>query len=81
MFYTKDMPWRLLQNLTGIKEEYRGKGLGKWLKSDMLKFVKENEELNGVKYIVTQNATRPCFPSISVWDSKNTNHLIIIYLN
>ena len=30
------------QELTGVKQEYRGRGLGKWLKANMLFFIKEN---------------------------------------
>ncbi|MCK5141382.1 MAG: GNAT family N-acetyltransferase, partial [Candidatus Heimdallarchaeota archaeon] len=31
-----EMPERIMQLLTGVKKEYRGRGLGKWLKADML---------------------------------------------
>ncbi len=55
VFYYPDKPSMLYQNLTGVKEEYRGKGLGKWLKATMLKWI--SEEYPDVKTIVTGNAT------------------------
>jgi GNAT superfamily N-acetyltransferase len=34
-------PWRLEQELTGVKAKYRGRGVGKWLKAEMLAFAAE----------------------------------------
>ena len=42
------------QNLTGVREKYRGKGLGKWLKAAMLYKIKE--EFPKAKIISTGNA-------------------------
>ena len=39
--YFSDRPTILDQLLTGVKEEYRGRGLGKWLKAEMLTYIKE----------------------------------------
>ena len=49
------------QNLTGVKSEYRGRGLGKWLKAHMLKWF-VNEYPN-VMYISTGNdvTNKPMF--------------------
>jgi len=43
------------QLLTGVKQEYRGRGLGKWLKAIMLKNIKE--DFPQVKIVRTDNAT------------------------
>ena len=45
---------RIYQELTGVLEEFRGKGLGKWLKSEMLYFI--HKKYPNVKYISTGNA-------------------------
>lgn len=52
--YHPGMPHRVEQELTGVRTEYRGRGLGKWLKADMLLFIRDT--LPGVKYINTGNA-------------------------
>ena len=49
-----DRPERVEQGLTGILKEFRGKGLGKWLKAQMILYVKEN--YSEVTYITTGNA-------------------------
>jgi GNAT superfamily N-acetyltransferase len=41
IFYAPVEPWQLEQELTGVREAYRGRGLGKWLKAEMLRFVVE----------------------------------------
>jgi len=38
MFYAEAEPHRLEQELTGVRVEYRGRGVGKWLKAEMLCF-------------------------------------------
>jgi len=38
---SKNRSHRINQELTGVKPEYRGRGLGKWLKAEMLFFIKE----------------------------------------
>ena len=50
----KSKPYQVGQRITGVKEKYRKRGLGKWLKADMLFFIKEN--FPAVKYISTGNA-------------------------
>ena len=55
VFYFPDKPIMLHQNLTGVKEEFRGRGLGKWLKAAMLEWVKE--EYPKVETVITGNAT------------------------
>ncbi len=45
---------RVAQGLTGVKKEYRGRGLGKWIKAELLIFIKNN--LPKTEYIVTGNA-------------------------
>ena len=55
VFYFPDKPTILNQNLTGVKEEYRRRGLGKWLKASMLQWIKE--EYPKVQTIITGNAT------------------------
>jgi GNAT superfamily N-acetyltransferase len=49
-----EMPERIMQLLTGVKQEYRGRGLGKWLKANMLLYIKDN--FSETKYIQTDNA-------------------------
>ncbi|MHA1691720.1 MAG: hypothetical protein ACTSU7_08780, partial [Candidatus Heimdallarchaeaceae archaeon] len=49
-----EMPERIMQLLTGVKKEYRGRGLGKWLKADMLLYIRDN--FPETKFIQTDNA-------------------------
>lgn len=49
-----EMPERIMQLLTGVKMEYRGRGLGKWLKADMLLYIRDN--FPETKFIQTDNA-------------------------
>ncbi len=52
--YHPGTPHRVEQELTGVRAEYRGRGLGKWLKADMLLFIRDT--LPGVEYVNTGNA-------------------------
>jgi RimJ/RimL family protein N-acetyltransferase len=52
--FTEDEPHKVQQMLTGVDPAYRGKGLGKWLKADMLLHVRDN--LPEAKIITTGNA-------------------------
>ncbi|NHJ05558.1 MAG: GNAT family N-acetyltransferase [Candidatus Heimdallarchaeota archaeon] len=52
--YNPSRSHRIEQELTGVKEEYRGKGLGKWLKAEMLFFIRK--KYPHVKFISTGNA-------------------------
>jgi GNAT superfamily N-acetyltransferase len=47
-------PFRVTQDLTGVKEQFRGRGLGKWLKAEMAFLIRE--KFPEVKYIQTGNA-------------------------
>lgn len=42
------------QRFTGVKEAFRGKGIGKWLKADLLFYIRDT--LPGAKFIDTGNA-------------------------
>jgi len=46
---------RIYQGLTGVREAYRGRGLGKWLKAEML--LRVRRELPQVRIVSTWNAT------------------------
>lgn len=52
--YVKEAGHKVHQLLTGVRTQYRGRGLGKLLKGRMLLHIKE--EYPGVKYITTGNA-------------------------
>lgn len=52
--YSPDNSHLANQELTGVSPKYRRRGLGKWLKANMLLFVKD--EYPEIKYIVTGNA-------------------------
>lgn len=55
MIFLKEMNHKAMQNLTGVKKEYRGRKLGKWLKAEMLRFI--TDKYPSIKYISTNNAT------------------------
>lgn len=55
MGYTPDMETMIQQYMTGVKEAYRGRGLGKWLKAAML--LRVRKEFPQVKMVTTDNAT------------------------
>ena len=52
--YLAEADYRATQLLTGVREQYRGRGLGKLLKARMLLHIRK--EYPGVNYIVTGNA-------------------------
>ncbi|MDO8803820.1 MAG: GNAT family N-acetyltransferase [Elusimicrobiota bacterium] len=52
--YLKEAGHRITQMMTGVREAYRGCGLGKLVKARMLLHIRK--EYPGVKYIVTSNA-------------------------
>lgn len=54
IFYIPDQPHKAHQMLTGVHENYRGKGLGKWLKANMLLHIRDHYP--DVKTIITGNA-------------------------
>ncbi len=52
--YNPKLPHRVNQLLTGVQESYRGRGLGKWLKANMLLEIKERYP--DFQFIMTGNA-------------------------
>jgi RimJ/RimL family protein N-acetyltransferase len=52
-YHPEGMPHRGMQNLTGVKDTYRNRDLGKWLKAEMLKWFLTTYP--DVKYISTGN--------------------------
>lgn len=52
--YNSQRPHLARQDLTGVQSQYRGRGLGKWLKADMLLYIRETYP--DVEYINTGNA-------------------------
>jgi len=54
IFYAPEQPHLIDQELTGVKDAYRGRGLGKWLKADMLFFVKS--QYPAARFVDTGNA-------------------------
>jgi mycothiol synthase len=52
--YDAGVPYRVEQELTGVRKEYRGRGLGKWLKAEMQFLIRD--ELPTVEYVNTGNA-------------------------
>lgn len=54
MLHAEEEPHKVLQSLTGVGEAFRGRGLGKWLKADMLLHVRDRYP--EVRCIVTGNA-------------------------
>lgn len=55
MMYIPDLPHKAFQNLTGVREKYRGRSLGKWLKAELLLWIVD--KYPAIKYVVTGNAT------------------------
>lgn len=54
IIFSPDTPHWIAQELTGVMPDYRGRGLGKWLKAEMLFYIKHN--LPESIYIQTGNA-------------------------
>ncbi|MGC9779756.1 MAG: GNAT family N-acetyltransferase [Candidatus Heimdallarchaeota archaeon] len=54
MQYSHDEPYLVEQDLTGVGLNYRGRGLGKWLKAAMLLYLREN--FPEVRIVNTGNA-------------------------
>jgi len=54
MIYILESPYYIEQLLTGVREQYRSRGLGKWLKAEMALFVKD--QYPEIKFIQTGNA-------------------------
>ena len=54
IIYNPQRPHRILIELTGVKDVYRGRGLGKWLKSAMMLHIRQTYP--EFRYIATSNA-------------------------
>ncbi len=54
LIYNPTTSHKASQNLTGVKQEYRGRGLGKWLKAELL--LRFRERYPTIRYISTGNA-------------------------
>lgn len=54
IIYSKNQPNKIEQMITGINKNFRGKGLGKFIKSKMLFYIKN--KFKKIDYILTQNA-------------------------
>ena len=55
LIHVPQTPTVVYQGLTGVRKQYRGRGLGKWLKAALLLHIKE--VLPNISYISTGNAT------------------------
>jgi GNAT superfamily N-acetyltransferase len=55
VFYIPSLVPQLSQAMTGVREEYRGQGKGKWLKAAML--LKIKNQYPDIETIITRNAT------------------------
>ena len=56
IFHNKEYPIEIEQELTGVLAPYRGRGLGKWLKAEMIFYIREN--FPEAKFIQTGNNDR-----------------------
>ncbi|MHA1198480.1 MAG: GNAT family N-acetyltransferase [Candidatus Heimdallarchaeaceae archaeon] len=65
ILYSESSPHKVEQMLTGVKPEYRGRGLGKWLKAEMMVFIKN--KFPEIEFISTGNADMNA-PMISIND-------------
>lgn len=54
VYYYPALKIKISQELTGVKQEYRGRGLGKWLKSEMLLRLKQRYP--DIRFVDTGNA-------------------------
>jgi GNAT superfamily N-acetyltransferase len=54
MVYIPETPTYIEQLLTGVRKNYREKGLGKWLKAEMALFIKQ--QYPKIQFILTENA-------------------------
>lgn len=54
MIFQPEKPQYIYQDLTGVIPEYRGRGLGKWLKAAMLDYVRRT--LPDMRWVITGNA-------------------------
>jgi GNAT superfamily N-acetyltransferase len=59
------MPYRVQQELIGVRHQYRGRGLGKWLRAEMMFFIRD--ALPEAKYINAGTADTNA-PMVSISD-------------
>ena len=72
-FWSAAAPHRIEQELTGVRAKYRGRGLGKWIKAEMLFFIKDRYPEAGV--VDTGNADKNA-PMMSINERMGFgNHL------
>lgn len=55
VYYLPEEAHRIEQGLTGIRTQYRGRGLGKWLKAEMLFHIRDSYPT--ARFVDTSNAT------------------------
>ena len=63
IFTQKEREFRIMQEITGVSPKYRSRGLGKWMKAQMMFYIRDNFE--GIEYILTGNATENA-PMLSI---------------
>ncbi|MCY3415024.1 MAG: GNAT family N-acetyltransferase [Candidatus Heimdallarchaeota archaeon] len=63
IIYAKEIKHKLEQGITGVRPKYRGRGLGKWMKAEMMQIIKENYP--DITFIATGNATENA-PMLSI---------------
>lgn len=78
MVYIPEIPYYIEQLLTGVRDQYRGRGLGKWLKAEMVLFIKN--QYPEIKFIQTGNADVND-PMLSINERMNfkRKHSLITY--
>ncbi|MGB1286118.1 MAG: hypothetical protein ACPG7F_06260 [Aggregatilineales bacterium] len=76
--YTPDRGHKIFQGLTGVQDHQRGRGLGKWLKANMLLYIRENYP--DVEFIETDNAaSNDAMLSISMRMGFEVYHHSVMY--
>jgi len=78
MVYIVESPEYIEQLLTGVREQYRSRGLGKWLKAEMALFIKD--QYPAIEYIQTCNAEMNA-PMLSINNrmSFKLRHTLLTY--
>lgn len=71
IIYNPDEPELVYQLFTGVREKYRGRGLGKWLKAEMIYLIKD--KLPKAEYISTGNADANA-PMLSINERMGFQH-------
>lgn len=55
IFSSEERLYKLEQGITGVRPEFRGRGIGKWIKAKMMQYIKK--EFPDIDFINTGNAT------------------------